>query len=53
MVYICKRLPFTKNPDQYQDLLQQALRELESFKRKYQSLKELKELFKVIDEIVK
>lgn len=42
-----------KNPDQYQDLLQQALRELESFKRKYQSLKELKELFKVIDEIVK
>lgn len=39
------------NEKEYENMLKTALRELESFKRKYKSLKELKPLFDVIDKI--
>lgn len=40
-----------KQPDQYAQLLQQAKGELDSFKKKYKILKELKSIFDAIDEL--
>lgn len=37
--------------DEYQTLLKRAMKELEAFKKRYQSLVELEEVFKAIEEI--
>lgn len=38
--------------EEYEQLLQQALRELQAFKNKYKDLSELNEIFEVIEELV-
>lgn len=40
---------FLTNHDEYVDLLKRALSELESFKRKYETLSELEQVFEQID----
>ena len=42
---------FMRNEDEYTTLLKRALAELEAFKRRYASLKELEEVFAAIDNI--
>lgn len=41
-----------QNQVEYERLLQQALRELDAFKKKYRELSELEEVFKVIEEVI-
>lgn len=40
---------FLTNTTEYEDLLQRALSELESFRKKYETLSELEQVFKEID----
>lgn len=42
---------FVQHEDEYEKLLKQAKRDLESFKTKYHILKELKNIFELIDEL--
>lgn len=42
---------FIKHEDEYQKLLNQARKDLNSFKTKYHNLKELKPIFRLIDEL--
>ena len=41
-----------QNQTEYERLLQQALRELEAFRKKYKSISGLEEVFKAIDEVI-
>lgn len=43
---------FMKQEGEYQKLLKRALRELESFKRRYESLAELETIFEQIDDLL-
>lgn len=47
-VYQPTRL-FVKNQNEYEDLLKRALSELESFRKKYETLSELEQIFEQID----
>lgn len=47
-VYQPTRL-FVKNQNEYEDLLKRALSELESFRKKYETLSELESVFEQID----
>lgn len=40
---------FVKNPSEYEELLKRALSELESFRKKYNTLSELEKVFEQID----
>lgn len=42
---------FLEQPDEYKGLLDRAIRELNSFKRKYENLAELELVFKAIEEL--
>lgn len=41
-----------QNQTEYERLLQQAVKELEAFKKKYKSISGLEEVFKAIDEVI-
>lgn len=43
---------FIQKPDEYAALLERALRELEAFKRRYETLAELEQIFEAIDELL-
>lgn len=43
---------FIQKPDEYEALLERAKAELEAFKRRYQTLAELEQLFEAIEEIL-
>ena len=41
-----------QQPDEYQNLLNRAIRELEAFKKRYKSLSELEDVFDAIDALI-